>query len=218
MATFRRDAAYSDGRHPDAVAFSDAEHDAQRRDFTINGLFFDPLEDRVIDYVGGQDDLARRVIRAIGDPLARIAEDKLRMLRAVRFAARFDFAIEDRTLAAIKQQARELIIVSAERIAAELRLMLTATTRARAWRMLRRYALDGVIFRFLRLPTPPARPEVTASAVSEPPRSVSAIRFPSATISVAQPKRGSSHCSLPVFSSMQRRLAPVSCRPSLPYR
>src|SRR6187431_2793035 len=87
VATFRRDAAYSDGRHPDAVTFTDAEHDAQRRDFTINGVFYDPLEDRVIDYVGGQEDLTRRVIRAIGDPLARIAEDKLRMLRAVRFAA-----------------------------------------------------------------------------------------------------------------------------------
>src|SRR5437762_3715435 len=136
VATFRRDATYSDGRHPDAVSFSDAEHDAQRRDFTINGLFFDPLEDRVIDYVGGQDDLARRVIRAIGDPLARIAEDKLRMLRAVRFAARFDFAIDDKTLAAIKQQARELVIVSAERIAAELRLILTHPNRARGMELL----------------------------------------------------------------------------------
>src|SRR3954470_5971345 len=136
VATFRRDAAYSDGRHPDAVSFSDAEHDAQRRDFTINGLFFDPVEDRVIDFVGGQEDLARRVVRAIGDPLARIAEDKLRMLRAVRFAARFDFAIEDKTLAAIKQQARELIIVSAERVATELRLILTHPNRARGIELL----------------------------------------------------------------------------------
>src|SRR6185369_6621765 len=115
VATFRRDASYSDGRHPDAVTFSDAEHDAQRRDFTINGLFFDPLAEQVIDYVGGQRDIEQRVIRAIGDPLARIAEDKLRMLRAVRFAARFDFAIDSDTLAAIRQQARELVIVSAER-------------------------------------------------------------------------------------------------------
>src|SRR5262245_35516929 len=87
VATFRCDAAYSDGRHPDAVTFSDAEHDAQRRDFTINGLFYDPLEGRVIDYVGGQVDLEFRILRAIGNPSARIAEDKLRMLRAVRFAA-----------------------------------------------------------------------------------------------------------------------------------
>src|SRR5438067_7791209 len=136
VATFRRDAGYSDGRHPDAVAFSDAEHDAQRRDFTINGLFFDPLEDRVIDFVGGQEDLRKGVIRAIGDPLARIAEDKLRMLRAVRFAARFDFKIEDGTLDAITQQARELIIVSAERIAAELRLILTHPSRARGIELL----------------------------------------------------------------------------------
>src|SRR6185436_14620848 len=111
VATFRRDAAYSDGRHPDAVTFSDAEHDAQRRDFTINGLFYDPLIGQVTDFVGGQEDLNRRVIRAIGDPLARIAEDKLRMLRAVRFAARFNFLLEEQTLAAIRQQAHELIIV-----------------------------------------------------------------------------------------------------------
>jgi poly(A) polymerase len=125
VATFRRDAAYSDGRHPDAVTFSDAEHDAQRRDFTINGLFYDPLADQVIDYVGGQQDIAQRVIRAIGDPSARIAEDKLRMLRAVRFAARFDFALDSGTRAAIDQQSHELVIVSAERVAAELRLILT---------------------------------------------------------------------------------------------
>jgi len=142
VATFRRDAAYSDGRHPDAVSFSDAEHDAQRRDFTINGLFYDPLAERVIDYVGGEADLARRVIRAIGDPLARIAEDKLRMLRAVRFAARFDFAIDEPTRSAIEQQARELIIVSAERIAAELRLILTHSTRTRG---LERLASTGLL-------------------------------------------------------------------------
>jgi tRNA nucleotidyltransferase/poly(A) polymerase len=136
VATFRRDAAYSDGRHPDAVTFSNAEHDAQRRDFTINGLFFDPLVEQVIDYVGGQEDLQRHVVRAIGDPRARISEDKLRMLRAVRFAARFDFAIDGETLAAIKEQASELVIVSAERIAAELRLILTHPTRARGAELL----------------------------------------------------------------------------------
>jgi poly(A) polymerase len=145
VATFRRDAGYSDGRHPDAVTFSDAEHDAQRRDFTINGLFFDPLAERVIDFVGGQEDLKRGVVRAIGDPLARIAEDKLRMLRAVRFAARFDFAIEQRTLAAIRQQARELVIVSAERIAAELRLILTNSNRARGVELLAETGLLEVL-------------------------------------------------------------------------
>jgi tRNA nucleotidyltransferase/poly(A) polymerase len=136
VATFRRDATYSDGRHPDAVTFSNAEQDAQRRDFTINGLFYDPVEQRVIDYVGGQEDLERGVVRAIGDPLARISEDKLRMLRAVRFAARFDFAIDAGTAAAIRQQSRELVIVSAERIAAELRMILTHSNRARGVELL----------------------------------------------------------------------------------
>lgn len=145
VATFRRDATYSDGRHPDAVTFSDAENDAKRRDFTINGLFFDPLAGHVIDYVGGQDDIQRGVIRAIGDPLARIAEDKLRMLRAVRFAARFDFAIDDQTLAAIKQQARELVIVSAERVATELRLILTNANRARGVELLAETGLLEVV-------------------------------------------------------------------------
>lgn len=145
VATFRRDAAYSDGRHPDAVAFSDAEHDAQRRDFTINGLFYDPLGQGVIDFVGGQEDLRGGVVRAIGDPRQRIAEDKLRMLRAVRFAARFDFAIDDATLAAIQEQARELVIVSAERVAAELRLILTHPSRARGLELLSEAALLEVL-------------------------------------------------------------------------
>jgi poly(A) polymerase len=145
VATFRRDAAYSDGRHPDAVSFSDAEHDAQRRDFTINGLFYDPLAEQVIDYVGGQADISNRVIRAIGDPLARIAEDKLRMLRAVRFAARFDFAIDEPTRAAIERQARELVIVSAERVATELRLILTHSTRTRGLELLASTGLLDVV-------------------------------------------------------------------------
>ena len=89
VTTFRRDAPYSDGRHPDSVSFSSAEEDASRRDFTINGLFYDPIEQRVIDFVGGQEDLARRRLRAIGDARHRFGEDKLRMLRAVRFAAAF---------------------------------------------------------------------------------------------------------------------------------
>jgi len=145
VATFRRDSEYSDGRHPDAVTYSDAEHDAQRRDFTINGLFYDPLENQVIDYVGGQEDLERRIIRAIGEPLARIAEDKLRMLRAVRFAARFGFAIEARTFAAIQQQAQELVIVSAERVATELRLILTHESRARGIELLAESGLLEIV-------------------------------------------------------------------------
>src|SRR5437660_10457258 len=94
VATFRSDVSYSDGRHPDAVVFSSAREDALRRDFTINGMFFDPLENRLIDYVGGQEDLKAKVLRAIGDPAVRFAEDKLRMLRAVRIATGFDLTIE----------------------------------------------------------------------------------------------------------------------------
>ena len=130
VATFRSDLGYSDGRHPDSVSFTSAEEDAKRRDFTINGLFLDPLENRVLDYVGGQEDLRQGIIRAIGDPEQRIAEDKLRMLRAVRFAARFGFAIEDATLSAIQRHNGELIVVSAERIAAEMRHILTHASRA----------------------------------------------------------------------------------------
>jgi tRNA nucleotidyltransferase/poly(A) polymerase len=124
VATFRTDAAYSDGRHPDSVAFTTAENDAARRDFTINGLFFDPVAGEVVDYVGGRGDLARKTIRAIGDPAARIAEDKLRMLRAVRFAATFGFQIEPRTRRAIEESAAEVTTVSPERIGTEIRRML----------------------------------------------------------------------------------------------
>jgi poly(A) polymerase len=137
VATFRTDAEYSDGRHPDAVHFTTAEHDAQRRDFTINGLFFDPVAGEVVDYVGGRDDLDRRLIRAIGDPHLRFAEDKLRLLRAVRFAATFDFAIEPATLAAIQSMAGEISQVSAERIGVEIRRMLTGPNRGVALDLLR---------------------------------------------------------------------------------
>ncbi|MBI2827165.1 MAG: CCA tRNA nucleotidyltransferase [Planctomycetia bacterium] len=132
VSTFRRDAEYSDGRHPDAVVFSSPEDDAQRRDFTINGLFYDPIEERVIDYVGGLDDIARRLVRAIGDPRARFAEDKLRMIRAVRIAAGFDFRLDEETLAAIREMAATIHVVSPERVAQEMRKMLAHTTRAEA--------------------------------------------------------------------------------------
>lgn len=131
VATFRTDAAYSDGRHPDAVVFSTPQEDAQRRDFTINGLFFDPITEAVIDYVGGQADLQRRCLRAIGCADDRIGEDKLRMLRAVRFAARFGFEIEAATRAAIARHAAEVACVSGERLWAEISKTL-ATPRA-AW-------------------------------------------------------------------------------------
>ena len=136
VATFRQDAAYSDGRHPDHVTFSSAREDALRRDFTINGLFYDPIEHRVIDFVGGQRDLAGRVIRAIGPPQARFSEDKLRMLRAARFAATFDFSIEPETASAVRAMADQITIVSPERIAMEMRRMLTEPGRVEAIRQM----------------------------------------------------------------------------------
>jgi poly(A) polymerase len=135
VATFRSDVGYSDGRHPDAVVFSTAREDAQRRDFTINGMFFDPLENRLIDYVGGQDDLRARRLRAIGEPRVRFTEDKLRPLRGVRLAARFGLTIEPATVAAIRDMADEIRVVSAERIADELRKMLIDHPRAEAMRL-----------------------------------------------------------------------------------
>jgi poly(A) polymerase len=149
VATFRSDGTYLDGRHPSEVHFTTAEQDAQRRDFTMNGLFFDPLENRVIDYVGGQADLHARRLRAIGNPLARFGEDHLRLLRAVRFAARFAFDIEPATADALKSEAGKLKRISPERIADELRLMLTPTTRMAAWEFLWQYGLATEVFRHL---------------------------------------------------------------------
>ncbi len=141
VATFRRDLGYSDGRRPDAVAFTSAEEDAKRRDFTINGIFFDPVANQYHDYVGGQEDLRQRLIRAIGNPHERFAEDKLRMLRAVRFAATFDFALDPGTLAAVQKHAPDIQAVSAERIAAEMRRMLVHENRTAALVLLRESGL-----------------------------------------------------------------------------
>ena len=136
VATFRNDSGYSDGRRPDAVIFSTMEEDASRRDFTINGVFFDPLEEQYIDFVGGQADLQRGVVRAIGNAHERFAEDKLRMLRAVRFASNLEFVLELETHEAIKAHAADIKIVSAERIGAEMRRMLAHRHRAQATRLL----------------------------------------------------------------------------------
>ena len=125
VATFRSDGTYSDGRHPDTVTFCDARGDALRRDFTINGMFYDPIEDKHFDYVGGEDDLKAGLIRAIGNPFERFDEDRLRMIRAVRFACRFDFKIEDQTAEAIKKFHDKILTVSRERIRDELRKTLT---------------------------------------------------------------------------------------------
>ena len=137
VATFRSDIGYSDGRHPDRVSFSKtAEEDVQRRDFTINGLLMRHDTGEVLDYVGGQADLRAKVIRAIGDPDRRFTEDKLRMLRAVRFAARFGFEIESDTLRAIRRHVEEIRQVSPERLRDELTKMLTEGAARRAFELL----------------------------------------------------------------------------------
>ena len=130
VTTFRSDLSYSDGRRPDEVRFVSARRDAQRRDFTINGMFYDPLCGKVIDYVGGRGDLDSGVIRAIGDPRRRFAEDYLRMLRAVRFAGRLGFRIDDATAGAIKRNAPRISQISGERIREELEKMLADASAA----------------------------------------------------------------------------------------
>ena len=136
VATFRTEGAYSDGRRPDSVTFATDREDAARRDFTINGLFYDPLEDRVFDYVNGRADVAARVIRTIGDPGDRFGEDHLRMLRAVRFAAALDFAIDPDTMSALRVHAPKLRAISTERIWMELERILTDPSRATGWRLI----------------------------------------------------------------------------------
>ncbi|WP_439620526.1 CCA tRNA nucleotidyltransferase [Gemmata sp.] len=141
VATFRSDGTYTDGRRPDSVVFSSPEEDAKRRDFTINGMFFDPVKAQLIDFVGGRADLGAKVLRAIGAPTERFTEDKLRILRAVRMATRFDLAIDPETQAAATQMAGQIRAVSPERIAEELRKLLTHPNRARGLRLLREFGL-----------------------------------------------------------------------------
>ncbi|MCH7719430.1 MAG: CCA tRNA nucleotidyltransferase [Planctomycetes bacterium] len=136
VATFRSDGAYLDGRHPERVTFSDAKADAARRDFTINGMFLDPQDGRVIDYVGGRVDLQDRLIRAIGEPDRRFAEDHLRMLRAVRFATQLGFTMEPQTARAIRTYANHLTEISQERIRMELERVLGDPARGRGWELL----------------------------------------------------------------------------------
>jgi poly(A) polymerase len=146
VATFRSDVGYSDGRHPDRVVYaSRPKEDAQRRDFTINGLLMDPRSGEVLDLVGGQADIRAGIIRAIGDPELRFAEDKLRMVRAVRFAARFGFGIEPATLAAIRKLASEVMQVSAERLRDELTKILTEGAARRGFELLSESGLLEVL-------------------------------------------------------------------------
>src|ERR1051325_102709 len=136
VATFRSDDAYIDGRHPTAVHFSSPEEDAKRRDFTINGMFFDPEKNEVIDFVGGKTDLKAKLVRAIGDPAQRFAEDRLRMLRAVRFATALDYEIDKLTWAALTSNAASINEISAERIREELVRIFTSPNRVRGWDLL----------------------------------------------------------------------------------
>jgi putative nucleotidyltransferase with HDIG domain len=160
VATFRSDIGSSDGRHPDEVRFSPSpQADVARRDFTINGMLLDPGSGEVLDFVGGRKDLEAGIIRTIGDPDARFAEDKLRMLRAVRFAARFEYTIEAATLRAIEKMADQIEVVSRERVRDELTRMLTEGHGRRAFRLLDESGL-----------LPQVLPEISAmKGVAQPP-------------------------------------------------
>ena len=160
VATFRSDIGYSDGRHPDEVRFScDPEQDVLRRDFTINGMLLDPVSGEVLDFVGGRRDLEAGIIRTIGDPEHRFQEDKLRMLRAVRFAARFEYEIEPATFAGIQRRAEEIGVVSRERVRDELTRMLTEGHARRAFQLLD----EGRLLQFVL-------PEISAmKGIQQPP-------------------------------------------------
>ena len=145
VATFRSDEGYIDGRHPSAVRFSSPEEDAKRRDFTINGMFYDPVAEEVIDFVGGRADIAAKLVRAIGDPAERLAEDRLRMLRAVRFATVLDYKIDNGTWKALVANAPSINQISAERIRDELVRVLTSPNRVRGWDLLDSSGLMRVI-------------------------------------------------------------------------
>ena len=161
VATFRCDHDYLDGRRPESVSFTRSpEQDVQRRDFTINGMLFDPIEKRYLDYVGGRADLEAGLVRAVGKPQERFAEDKLRMLRAIRFAARLGFSIEEKTQRAIQQHATEIEDISAERIRDELNRILTEGGTRRGFELLDETGLLEVLL-----------PEVAAmKGVPQPPQ------------------------------------------------
>src|SRR5436190_7126221 len=141
VATFRAEADYQDGRHPAYVVFGDAVADARRRDFTVNGLFYDPIERKLHDWVGGEADLRAKVIRTIGSPAERFGEDHLRLLRAVRLAAQLDFNIEPETFAAVKAAAPKIHAISAERVRDELIKLFSPPHASRGLDLLRQSGL-----------------------------------------------------------------------------
>jgi len=146
VATFRTESGYADGRHPGRVAFCSPQEDASRRDFTINGMFYDPIGRKVIDYVNGQADLRKGLIRSIGDAQKRFGEDYLRLLRAVRFSTQLGFTIEPQTWSAVCSKARNITKISAERIAIELEMILTHPSRRDGASMLLASGLTAAIF------------------------------------------------------------------------
>ena len=146
VATFRTESGYADGRHPATVKFTTAAEDASRRDFTINGMFYDPATEKVIDYVGGRADLRQKIVRTIGKPDERFSEDYLRMLRAVRFSTQLGFAIEPRTWSAIRHYAKNIVKISGERIAVELEGILVDPNRSAGMSMLIESGLAEAIF------------------------------------------------------------------------
>jgi poly(A) polymerase len=145
VATFRSDGTYSDGRHPESIAFTTAEGDAMRRDFTVNGLFYDPLAKTVLDFVGGEADLRSGTLRCIGNPEERLGEDRLRLIRCVRFAASLGFEIEEATWRAVHRMASGITIVSAERLRDELVKILTHPSRVRGFDLLDKSGLLAVL-------------------------------------------------------------------------
>jgi poly(A) polymerase len=185
VATFRAESDYQDGRHPEQVVFGDARADASRRDFTVNGLFFDPVRKKLHDWVGGEADLRARIIRTIGSAAERFAEDHLRLLRAVRFAAQLDFEIEAETMAALQAHAAEIKTISAERIRDELLKLFRPPHASRGLELLRQSGLleqvlpeiaatiacmqspdyhpEGSVFNHLRLMLDHLPPEADAS-------------------------------------------------------
>jgi poly(A) polymerase len=146
VATFRTESGYADGRHPAAVEFACASEDAGRRDFTINGMFYDPIDNRVVDYVNGQADLKKRIVRTIGKPEQRFSEDYLRMLRAIRFSTQLSFAIEPKTFSAICRNAQNITKISGERISAELEGILIDPNRSAGVTILVESKLADAIF------------------------------------------------------------------------
>jgi poly(A) polymerase len=146
VATFRTESGYADGRHPENVEFSNAKEDASRRDFTINGMFYDPIDDEIFDYIGGRQDIEKRIIKTIGCAHKRFSEDYLRMIRAIRFSAQLGFDIEDETLEAVKELAGNIIHISGERISCELEKTLVCDNRADGIKLLWQSGLGGIIF------------------------------------------------------------------------